>query len=564
VAELAVAQRGIHDESARSVLPFGIGLHHAGLNEADRSIVEKLFEQNKIRVLISTSTLAWGVNLPAYLVVVKGTEYYDAKSSSYVDYPITDVLQMMGRAGRPQFDNDGKAVILVHEDKKNFYRKFLYEPFPVESSLHRVLTDHINAEVCSGMLKTREEISNYLTWTFFYRRLKANPCYYGATGNSEEEVAAVLSDLVTLALQDLERSKCIEIRGSASASGSGSGATQVTATKLGQVASFYYLSHETVWLFASRLHADSSAMELMMLLSAAHEYDEFPVRHTEDNDNNELNKNVKYPLDSTFPMDDAHTKVLLLLQAHLSRLPLPTADFKTDQKSMLDQAVRILQAMTDISATLGFLDATLRCMAISQMIMQASWEEDGSVLALLNGEHGDRKRIQKAIAARLSITATPEFFSWSASQLTEKILQHNIFGGVVETKQFVSGLNKLPRLGFTASLSKKVYRADEEVAITIAYKRENPTTANFAFCPNFPKAKQEGWWVVAGDPSSKDLLALRKISSGITHKGEMKKAVLSFNAPDDPGLYHVSLYLISEAYLGIDQEYSYSFTVGQE
>ena len=53
----------------------------------------------------------------------------------YVDFPITDVLQMMGRAGRPQYDRQGVAVIMVHEPKKSFYKKFLYEPFPVESSL---------------------------------------------------------------------------------------------------------------------------------------------------------------------------------------------------------------------------------------------------------------------------------------------------------------------------------------------------------------------------------------------------------------------------------------------
>ena len=53
----------------------------------------------------------------------------------YVDFPITDVLQMMGRAGRPQYDRAGVAVIMVAEPKKSFYKKFLYEPFPVESSL---------------------------------------------------------------------------------------------------------------------------------------------------------------------------------------------------------------------------------------------------------------------------------------------------------------------------------------------------------------------------------------------------------------------------------------------
>ena len=50
-----------------------------------------------------------------------------------MDFPVTDVLQMMGRAGRPQFDDQGVAVILVHDIKKQFYKKFLYDPFPVES-----------------------------------------------------------------------------------------------------------------------------------------------------------------------------------------------------------------------------------------------------------------------------------------------------------------------------------------------------------------------------------------------------------------------------------------------
>ena len=60
-----------------------------------------------LQILIATATVAWGVNFPAHLVVIKGTEYYDGKQKRYVDMPITDVLQMMGRAGRPQFDDHG-------------------------------------------------------------------------------------------------------------------------------------------------------------------------------------------------------------------------------------------------------------------------------------------------------------------------------------------------------------------------------------------------------------------------------------------------------------------------
>ncbi|XP_057950653.1 DExH-box ATP-dependent RNA helicase DExH14 isoform X2 [Malania oleifera] len=163
----------VTDLNLRHTLQFGIGLHHAGLNDKDRSLVEELFGNNKIQVLVCTSTLAWGVNLPAHLVIIKGTEYYDGKAKRYVDFPITDIMQMMGRAGRPQYDQHGKAVILVHEPKKSFYKKFLYEPFPVESSLREQLHDHINAEIVSGTICHKEDAVHYLSWTYLYRRLSA-------------------------------------------------------------------------------------------------------------------------------------------------------------------------------------------------------------------------------------------------------------------------------------------------------------------------------------------------------------------------------------------------------
>jgi len=89
--------------------------------------------RNKIQILIATSTLAWGVNFPAHLVIIKGTEFFDPKLKRYVDSPIVDILQMIGRAGRPQFDTHGVACVFVEQSKKNFYRKYLNDPFPVES-----------------------------------------------------------------------------------------------------------------------------------------------------------------------------------------------------------------------------------------------------------------------------------------------------------------------------------------------------------------------------------------------------------------------------------------------
>ena len=69
-----------------------------------------------LQVLCTTSTLAVGVNLPARLVVLRGTRRWSSEAgeaSGYKEYDRSTCLQMIGRAGRPQFDTHGTAVIMT-------------------------------------------------------------------------------------------------------------------------------------------------------------------------------------------------------------------------------------------------------------------------------------------------------------------------------------------------------------------------------------------------------------------------------------------------------------------
>ena len=77
--ELAGVLDEVQDSNLKQTLSFGIGMHHAGLIQKDKQIIEHIFVENKIQVLIATSTLAWGVNFPAKLVIIKGTEFFDPK-----------------------------------------------------------------------------------------------------------------------------------------------------------------------------------------------------------------------------------------------------------------------------------------------------------------------------------------------------------------------------------------------------------------------------------------------------------------------------------------------------
>lgn len=362
----------LRDSNLKLTLAFGIGMHHAGLHERDRKTVEELFVNCKVQVLIATSTLAWGVNFPAHLVIIKGTEYYDGKTRRYVDFPITDVLQMMGRAGRPQFDDQGKAVILVHDIKKDFYKKFLYEPFPVESSLLGVLSDHLNAEIAGGTITSKQDAMDYITWTYFFRRLIMNPSYYNLSDVSHDSVNKFLSFLIEKSLVELEHSYCIEI---------GEDNRSIEPLTYGRIASYYYLKHQTVKMFKERLKPECSTEELLSILSDAEEYTDLPVRHNEDHMNSELAKCLPFE-SNPHSFDSPHTKAHLLLQAHLSRAMLPCPDYDTDTKTVLDQALRVCQAMLDVTANQGWLVTALNITHLVQMVIQGRWLKESSLLTI--------------------------------------------------------------------------------------------------------------------------------------------------------------------------------------
>ncbi|CAO2818508.1 unnamed protein product [Amaranthus hypochondriacus] len=518
----------VTDQNLRHTLQFGIGLHHAGLNDKDRSAVEELFGNNKIQVLVSTSTLAWGVNLPAHLVIIKGTEYYDGKSKRYVDFPITDILQMMGRAGRPQYDQHGKAVILVHEPKKSFYKKFLYEPFPVESSLREQLHNHFNAEIVSGTIGHKEDAIHYLTWTYLYRRLMVNPAYYGLEDTNPAILSSYMSRLVQSTFEDLEDSGCIKVIEDA-----------VEPMMLGSIASQYYLSYLTVSMFGSNLGPNLSLEVLLHILSAASEYDELPVRHNEENYNATMTEKVPYKVDNN-RLDDPHIKTNLLFQAHFSQLEMPISDYVTDLKSVLDQSIRIIQAMIDICANSGWLSSTITCMHLMQMVMQGLWFDKDSALQMLpclnNNIIGTLRR--------QGISNVQQLLDVPRASL------QNLLGNFPASTLY-QDLQKFPRVHIKLRLKKKDESASSPYSLNVRLenangKRKTPR----AFAPRFPKVKDEAWWLVLGNTITSELYALKRVSFAdhlVTHMDLPSHSVTSQD---------LKLILVSDCYLGYELEYS--------
>lgn len=107
------------DIKLNELVSKGIAYHHAGLRFEDRRAIEFEFTRGKIKILCATSTLAARVNLLAHLVILKGTKQY--LETGYREYSPTDIQQMMERAGRPQADKFGVAIILTSDEQKHLY-----------------------------------------------------------------------------------------------------------------------------------------------------------------------------------------------------------------------------------------------------------------------------------------------------------------------------------------------------------------------------------------------------------------------------------------------------------
>lgn len=195
----------------REVISSGVVFLHSGLDPLDRKIADDLFMSGAVQVAVVARDLCWGLRLESKLVVLMDTQYFDGKEHRYLDYSTSDMLQMIGRANRPLIDKSSRCVIMCQSSKKDFLKKFLRHPLPVESHLHHVLHDHFSAEVVVKTIVGKQDAVDYMTWTFLYRRLGKNPNYYNLQGTSHRHLSEHLSELVEDTLADLEQSKCVAI-----------------------------------------------------------------------------------------------------------------------------------------------------------------------------------------------------------------------------------------------------------------------------------------------------------------------------------------------------------------
>ncbi|KAJ2713418.1 Pre-mRNA-splicing helicase BRR2 [Coemansia spiralis] len=546
LADAAAVERaasGVADKALRGFLAFGVGYYHEALSAADRRVVVELFAAGAIQVLVASRSSCWALDaVHAHSVVIMGAERYSGRDHRYADYPLADVLQMMGRAARAGVDEQGLCVLMCMANKRDFYKKFLYEPLPLESRLDEQLHDALNSEVVAKTIQSKQDAVDYLTWTLMYRRLVQNPNFYGLQGTSHEHMSSFLSELVEKTLGDLAAAKCLTMD---------EDELEVSPTNLAMIAAYYQIRYLTVEMFALSLSARTKLRGVLDIVSAADEFETLPIRHREAGVLARIANRLPVPLPGAATADDGasrwnspRVRTHLLLQAHFSRLVLP-ADLAADQAWVLARVLPLLQAMVDVASSMGWMAPALAAMELSQMTVQAVWEGRDplvkqvphlgtpaalqackdmgveSVFDIMDMEDADRTRL----LAGLSAPQVGEVAAY-VNRYPSIEVEHGIEGDVAAGGDVVVAL----------SLSREL---DDDDGAEVG-----PASAPF-----FPYSKSEGWWAVVGDPQTQTLLVVKRIAVGRSLATQ-----LVFTAPDTPGPRTYKLYLMCDAYLGCDQE----------
>lgn len=219
------------DPVLAKAISFGVAYHHAGLTFDERDIIEGSFKRGALRVLIATSTLSSGVNLPARRVIVRSPFTFKNQLIDTLSYK-----QMIGRAGRKGVDTEGESILFCRENEKDKVVELVSAPLqPVRSCLvdeqsgetiATALKRALLEVVASGVATTPEEVEKYASCTMLAASI-ANPDSSKPCPSTETSISGCI--------QFLEENEFIRLQSSGPEAGNpkGSNDTRYVPTQLG-------------------------------------------------------------------------------------------------------------------------------------------------------------------------------------------------------------------------------------------------------------------------------------------------------------------------------------------
>ncbi len=497
--------QSIKDPAVAHSVGHGVGYLHSSMNDLDQSIIEFLFRDGLIQVLIVPHNMCWKVKSFATQVIIMDTVFYEGREHRFIDYGISDILQMIGRAGRQTLDQSAKCLVLCHSPKREYLKKLLHESLPIESHLNHYLHDHLNAEIVTKTIETKPDAVDYLTWTFYYRRIVQNPNYYNLIGVTHRHLSDHLSDLIENTIADLEESKCVMVEND----------LDLLPMNLGMIASYYYIDYSTVELFASSITAKTRVKGVIDILSSSSEFSRLTIRQGEEKQLHKAGLHVLHPVvrDASNAEQDSKLKASVLLQCHFSRFAL-TGDIASDQSIVLKESVKLLQALVDVISSQGMLLPALSTIEVSQMVVQGLWTKDSVLLQI--------PHFSSELVAKLKQQSPSVESVFDVMDLSDNLRDTLLCFTQSQMSDVARFCNAYPNVSVAYDLlNSNNVNSKDSVVINVDLNREfcdegtpqDLMELGTVVCPRFPSTgKKECWWLIVGDTTTNSLLSIKRVT----------------------------------------------------
>ncbi|TFY57142.1 hypothetical protein EVJ58_g7210 [Rhodofomes roseus] len=356
------------NKEMKQLFDSGFGIHHAGMLRTDRNMMERMFEARAIKVLCCTATLAWGVNLPAHAVIIKGTQVYDSSKGSFTDLSVLDVLQVFGRAGRPGLETSGVGFICTTEDKLQHYLDAVTSQNPIESRFIGGIIDALNAEIALGTVANTHDAVQWIGYTYLFVRMRKNPFQYGLTRDQvadDPNLGTKRNQLVVEAATKLADARMItfdRMTGS------------FTILDLGRIAAKYYIRHASIEIFNKQFKPKMSEADVLAMLCMSTEFDQIQVR---DNEVEELELLMEHvPCAVKGGTDSSQGKVNILLQSYISDIRPEDFALVSDQAYAAQNGGRIVRSLLEIAISRKWANVSAVLMGLSKAIEKRLWPFD--------------------------------------------------------------------------------------------------------------------------------------------------------------------------------------------
>lgn len=537
----------VKDKGLAKVLRQGVAYFHEALPESDKRIAESLFNQGAVQVMLVSRDCCWEIQSTAHMVVVMGTQFFEGREHRYIDYPVSEVLQMLGKAGRPGVDKDARGVLMCPEVKKYYYRKFLGEALPIESQLQSYMHDAFVADISTKTIESTQDAVDWTTYTYFYRRLLTNPSFYGLSDTTHDGLSAYLSELVEQTLKDLNDAKLIEID---------EDDDTITPLNAAMIAAYYNISFITMQTLLLSLKRTTKLKGILEIVTAATEFEDIQIRRHEEGVLQKIYDRVPVKL-SEANYESPHFKAFILLQAHFSRMQLPI-DLAKDQEVILKKILSLLSACVDVLSSEGHLNA-MSAMEISQMAVQAMWDRDSPLKQIPHFEDHVVDACNKA--GIKDVFEFMEAMDPSENADYDKLVKAMGLSNqqLGDAARFTNERYPNVDLSFELEDPENIASGSPSyVNVTVDRQLEDDEDPNLTVhAPYFPAEKTENWWLVIGEESTKMLLAIKRVTIVQTLKTRLEIVLPT------PGKHELTLFLMSDSYVGVDQAPTFQVDVAE-